>query len=134
MGQRLFTIDMQAGVHDGGADGGMPMIGCGDDNRVERFFFFDESPVISVFRNAKRVLAMTLLGFGDLVGIDITESHDVVTELLDVITYIIITVEGATSPLRGLGSVHIKDHSSDLPQFNNARLTHLGVDRAVAPR
>ena len=48
MGQRLFAVHMFAGLQGGLANGHMPMVGSGDQHRVDAGFFFEQFTVIVV--------------------------------------------------------------------------------------
>ncbi len=66
VGERFLAIHMFSSLNHRAANRRMPVVGCGDHDRVERLLLFKKHAVIAVSRRVHHALAMALLGVLDL--------------------------------------------------------------------
>ena len=59
----------------------MPVIRRGDNDSIERFLLFDQLTVVGIGLNVPGLSSMTILGTSDLVGINVTKRHYIVSKL-----------------------------------------------------
>ena len=57
------------------------MIGCGDHHRIKRFLLSEQFLIVGVRLDIAGLGLVPVLGTGNLIGVDIAKSHNMVPEL-----------------------------------------------------
>ena len=81
MGERLFTINVFAGLDRGGANPGMPMVGRGDHDRIQRLLTLQEFPEIVVGFRFRQRWPEGFARLGDAISIHVADGDDVLLQI-----------------------------------------------------